>query len=93
MITTYQIRNVLRIYGNQLKKRTMLLQDNVSPNKQPSDFVDISVEARRKQMFNQISNNLVSQITHNGLPPKLEGNIAEGNLPLNLDVERKSYEN
>ena len=93
MITTYQIRNVLRIYGNQLKKRTMLLQDSVSPSRQPSDFVDISVEARKKQMFNQISNDIVSKITQTKLPPKSEGNVAEGNLPLNLDVERENYEN
>ncbi len=65
MITTYQIRNVLRIYGNQLKKRTMLMHESAASIKQPSDFVDISVEARKKQMYAQISDNLVSQITRN----------------------------
>lgn len=65
MVTTYQIRNVLRTYGNQLKKRTMLLQESVAPSKQPADFIDISVEARKKQMYTQISSDALSQITRN----------------------------
>ena len=77
MVTTYQIRNVLRIYGNQLKKRTMLLQESVAPTKQPSDYIDISVEARKKQMYNQISNNMVSQINRNNHQLNSQGNIPE----------------
>ena len=63
MVTTYQIRNVLRIYGNQLKKRTLLMHESDVLAKKPSDYVNISDEARKKQMYNQISNNIVSQIT------------------------------
>ena len=65
MVTTYQIRNVLRTYGNQLKKRTLLLQESVTPSKQPTDFINISVEARKKQLYTQISSNVLSQITGN----------------------------
>lgn len=77
MITTYQIRNVLRIYGNQLKKRTMLLQETAAPTKQRSDFVSISVEARKKQMVDQISNNIVSKITRNHYQPIPQENIIQ----------------
>ena len=62
MITTYQIRNVLRIYGNQLKKRTMLFEDSAVSSKQSPDIIDISDEARQRQMLNQISFNIVSKI-------------------------------
>ncbi len=79
MITTYQIRNVLRIYGNQLKKRTMLLQESSAPSGRSPDSVNISVEARRKQMYDQISSNIVSQITRNNPEAKSEENFPEVN--------------
>ena len=62
MITTYQIRNVLRTYGNQLRKKTLPIQDSVNPVPQSPDTVDISNKAREKQMLNQISDKLISQI-------------------------------
>ena len=77
MITTYQIRNVLRIYGNQLKKRTMLMQENPGTAKQPPDVVNISNEARKKQMYDQISNNIVTQITQNQHQPVAQASIIE----------------
>lgn len=61
-ISTYQIRNVLRIYGNQLKRRSTLLDSGVEPVKPSADFVDISVEARRRQVLNQLSQQLISQV-------------------------------
>ena len=63
MITTYQIRNVLRVYGNQLKRRNTTPQNEVEPTPHVREFVDISIEARRKAMLDQVSNDLISQIT------------------------------
>jgi len=68
-ITTYQIRNVLKVYGNQLKKRANLLDASIEPIQPSSDFVDISVEARRKQILSQLSNKIISEIK-NGPPEK-----------------------
>ncbi|HDG96550.1 MAG TPA: hypothetical protein ENG73_00020 [Desulfobacterales bacterium] len=61
-ITTYQIRNVLKVYGNQLKKRANLLDASIEPVQPSSDFVDISVEARRKQVLSQLSNKIISEL-------------------------------
>ncbi len=61
-ITTYQIRNVLRMYGNQLKRRNTLMESGVEPVKPSADFVDISVEARRRQVLDQLSQKLISQV-------------------------------
>ena len=61
MITTYQIRNVLRVYGNQLKRKNNPIQDNMRSIQYPADLVDISIEARRKQMLSQMSNHLISK--------------------------------
>lgn len=68
MITTYQIRNVLRTYGNQLKKRAILSQESGSTRRQHIDTISISGEARRKEeVLNQISNRIVTHITRGGL--------------------------
>jgi hypothetical protein len=65
VISTYQIRNVLRVYGNDLKKRTMILQENREEKDSPPDSISISEEARKKEVMSKISNNIVSQITRN----------------------------
>lgn len=64
LISTYQIRNVLRIYGNDLKKRTMIAQENDDGKKQSSDSISISNEARKKEVLNRISDKIVTQITN-----------------------------
>jgi len=61
-ISTYQIRNVLRVYGNQLKKRSNFLDGGIDPVRPSSDFVEISVEARRRQVLSQLSDRLVAQL-------------------------------
>lgn len=63
MISTYQIRNVLRIYGNDLKKRTVSHQEKCDEKKQAPDSISISNEARKKEVLWRISNKIVSQIT------------------------------
>jgi len=64
LISTYQIRNVLRVYGNDLKKRTMIAQENDDGKKQSSDSISISNEARKKEVLNRISDKIVTQITN-----------------------------
>lgn len=66
MITTYQIRNVLRVYGNQLKRRSALVEDSLLPAQQQADLVDISIDARRRQMVSQMSSRLISTIAPRG---------------------------
>jgi len=62
-ITTYQIQNVLRTYGNQLKRRASLPQGGVPPVQSSSDLVDISVEARKRQVLSQLSAKLIAKVT------------------------------
>ena len=65
MISAYQIRNVLRVYGNDLKKRTMIFHESSDEKKQPSDSISISDEARKKEVLNRLSDKIVTQITNN----------------------------
>lgn len=62
MITTYEVRNVLRVYGNQLKKRSSHLEEGPAPSG-PADLVDISMSGRRRQMLSRISHQLISALT------------------------------
>jgi hypothetical protein len=59
LITTYQVKNVLRVYGNQLKKRRLPADNPSEPSSQYLDSVNISIEARRKQVLGRMSNNLL----------------------------------
>lgn len=65
-ITTYQIRNVLRTYGNQLKRRTSMPKGSVVPIQPSPDSVDISIEARKRQVLSQLSAKLISQVSPRG---------------------------
>lgn len=65
MISTYQIRNVLRVYGNDLKKKTLIQQETGDEKKQSPDSISISDEARKKEVLNKISDKIVMQITKN----------------------------
>ncbi len=63
MITTYQIRNVLRIYGNQLKKKAMIADEGTSEKKKPVDVINISGEARQKEVLKKLTDKLVDQFS------------------------------
>jgi len=66
LITTYQIRNVLRVYGNQLKKRNIPNQNSTDQmERQRPDPVNISIEAKRKQELNNITNQLITKADPN----------------------------
>ena len=61
-ITPYQINNVLRVYGEQLRR------GRISKRKSPtdtnsSDRFSISEKTRRESIFNDIISNIVERIT------------------------------
>ncbi|MBN2124834.1 MAG: hypothetical protein JW821_11110 [Deltaproteobacteria bacterium] len=85
MVTTYQIRNVLRVYGNQLKRKGAQPPVDPGQSQKRADSVDISVEARRKQILNQMSNRLITQITTNGQRQNAEVGV-RGNPSQGLEV-------
>lgn len=85
MITTYEIRNVLRVYGNQLKRRSTRLEENIGFPHNTADFVDISIDARRRQMLNQMSNQLISQIAPLAYESKAEGEPSEEHVKPDLN--------
>lgn len=93
MITTYQIRNVLRTYGNQLKKRSLQIKDIAEPARKPSALVSISVEARKKQILNQISSDMISQVNHKSDEKKTNDHLSKENPLIKDSGERILNEN
>lgn len=93
MITTYQIRNVLRTYGNQLKKRSLQIRDSTESSYKPQDSINISVEARKKQLLNQISNDMISQVTQKSSGKEADDNLSKDIPLMSSSGERIIYEN
>jgi len=67
LITTYQIRNVLRIYGNQLKKKAVIANEGTDIKKKPVDVISISGEARQKDVLRKVTDKIVTQLSSNDL--------------------------
>ena len=86
MITTYQIRNVLRVYGNQLKRRNEeQIKESLTPNREPVDLINISVNARQKEVLNRMSAQIIADMN-----PKTNQAKIEAQNPLNsLSPETK----
>ena len=87
MVTTHQIRNVLRVYGNQLKRRNTIVQDTFEPDRKFDDRVDISSEARHKQAITRMSEKVMAKASGNRTP--MRTNRHSGNEPFTIPGEKK----
>ena len=65
IISAYQVNNVLRVYGNQLRYSKVSNQPENTDTRKP-DSINISGTARRKSIIDKISSNIVDRITQHG---------------------------
>jgi len=76
MITAYQVNNVLRVYGDQLRQgRVSIRQKNMDAGL--PDRISISTKARRKTIIDNITANIVDKITQYGPFDKVEKEVFE----------------
>ena len=76
MITAYQVNNVLRVYGDQLRQgRVSIRQKNTEAG--IPDRISISTKARRKTIIDNITANIVDKITQYGPFDKVEKEVFE----------------
>jgi hypothetical protein len=61
-ITSYQVQNILRTYAKQLSRGQRLARARAASEPTPADQVNISIEARRKQVIEKITAEIVSNI-------------------------------
>lgn len=81
MITTYQIRNVLRVYGNQLKRRNEeQVKESLGPNQEQTDLVSISVNARQKEVQSRMATRIISDMNPNDVQAQKEAQNQLGPL-------------
>jgi hypothetical protein len=76
LISAYQVNNVLRVYGDQLRQgRVAVRQKNADTGF--SDKISISTNARRKTIIDNITANIIDKITQYGPHDKVEKEVFE----------------
>lgn len=71
-ISSFQVQNMLRTYARQLSRGHRLARTRAQANPAPKDQVNISIEARRKQVIGKITAEIVSSIGYR-LPGEANG--------------------
>ncbi|ADK85703.1 conserved hypothetical protein [Desulfarculus baarsii DSM 2075] len=61
-ITSYQVQNILRTYARQLSRGQRLARARSSAEENLADRVNLSIEARRKQVIEKITSEIVANI-------------------------------
>jgi len=76
IISAYQVNNVLRVYGDQLRQGG--ISNRPKNNNTPSpDKVSISEGARRQSIGDMIASNIIEKITQNGPDDNFENKMFE----------------
>lgn len=76
VISAYQVNNMLRVYGDQLRQSKVSQRPKNNTTTEP-DRISISEKARRKSIVDMISSNIVDRITRNGPNGDIEKEIFE----------------
>ena len=91
VIPLYQVNNVLRVYGDQLRQNWTLNKPKVENSRQP-DTINISSEAKRRVIVDKVSSEIVGKITKYGPNDDVEKEIfkkLEDQYGANLEVTDK----
>ena len=65
VISAYQVNNVLRVYGDQLRQGRVSTRPKQGNLRTP-DRISISAEAKRKAIVNKVATTIVDRIIHDG---------------------------
>jgi hypothetical protein len=92
IISAYQVNNVLRVYGDQLRQNRISSRTRIGNNRTP-DKINISAEAKRKVLIEKVSSGIVERITQNGPHEEVEKEVfhkLEDEYGAHLAISRKS---
>lgn len=93
VITPYQINNVLRVYGTQLRQNNKASVRSKNGDTRSPDKISISAEAKRKAIVNKVTSNIIDKITQYGPNDSVEKEVfkkLEHEYGANLAVTKKS---
>jgi hypothetical protein len=65
VISPYQVNNVLRVYGDQLRQPKVSSRPKNGDPRLP-DKISISTEAKRKAIIDKVASNIIERITQHG---------------------------
>jgi hypothetical protein len=74
VISAYQINNVLRVYGDQLRQSRMSARPKNIDQRSP-DTISISATAKRKSIIDKIADNIVERISRFGPNDDIEKEV------------------
>jgi len=92
VISPYQVNNVLRVYGDQLR-HNRISSKSKNDNIPQSDKISISAEAKRKTVIDKISSDIIDKITQYGPHDNIEKEVfqkLENDYGANLAITKKS---
>jgi len=92
VISAYQVNNVIRVYGDQLR-HNRIPSKRKDDNIPQSDKISISSEAKRKAVIDKISSNIIDKITQYGPNDNIEKEVfqkLENEYGANLAIAKKS---
>ena len=76
LVSAYQVNNVLRVYGDQLRQGKLTYRSKSAESSAP-DRVTVSAEARKKSIIDSVANNIVRRITQDGPQDNVEKQVFE----------------
>ena len=74
VISTYQVNNVLRVYGDQLRQNRLSSKAKTGENPVP-DRLDISTGAKRKAVIEKVASAVVERIVKYGPQDEMEKEV------------------
>ena len=92
VISTYQVNNVLRVYGDQLRHNRLSSRQKSGDTRSP-DKINISSEAKRKAIVDKIASDIVDKITRDGPHENVEKDVfkkLEDEYGAHLAISRKT---
>lgn len=92
VISAYQVNNVLRVYGDQLRQNRISSRPKNSDTRAP-DRISISAEAKRKAIIDKVASNIIDRITQHGPHEDVEKEVfqkLESEYGAHLAIARKS---
>jgi len=92
VISPYQVNNVLRVYGDQLR-HNRISSKSKDDNIPQSDKISISAEAKRKAVIDKISSDIIEKITQYGPHDNIEEEVfqkLENEYGANLAITKNS---
>jgi hypothetical protein len=94
VISTYQVNNFLRVYGDQLRQTKVAGRPRSNPTRTP-DRVSISAGGKRQAIVDQVASQIVDRITRNGPNNDMEKEVFqklenEYGAPLSVEPEGTS---